>query len=88
MKIGDKIKDVEDGDVYYEGIIQHLNPVLYEVTKVVGAKDIRIGRVIPQQLWYIEEVPKLFLDQENHHWNVRENDGIIKPLGTVIKNEY
>jgi hypothetical protein len=28
------------------------------------------------------------LDQENHHWNVRENDGIIKPLGTVIKNEY
>ena len=55
MKVGDKIRDVEDGDVYYEGIIQTVNPITYKVTKVVGAKIIPIGEVIEPQLWRIKK---------------------------------
>ena len=58
MKVGDKIRDIEDGDIYYEGIIQTVNPITYKVTKVVGAKVIPIGEVVEPQLWYIEEISK------------------------------
>jgi len=56
MKVGDKIRDVEDGDVYYEGIIETVNPITYKVTKVVGAKKIPLNEVVEKQLWYIEKL--------------------------------
>jgi len=35
MDIGDKIRDVEDEDSYYEGVVVSLNPLSYRITKVV-----------------------------------------------------
>ena len=40
MKIGDKIRDIEDGDCYYEGIIIELKPLKYKVTNILWCGEI------------------------------------------------
>ncbi len=35
LKIGDLIRDIEDGDCLFEGVIVSLNPIQYEVKRII-----------------------------------------------------
>jgi hypothetical protein len=63
LKIGDKIKDTEDGDCYFVGEVVKLNTFggveLYKVTQVIWngedyTDDDYIGQIIEPKWWYIE----------------------------------
>ena len=65
LKIGDKIKDTEDGDCYFVGKVVKLNTFggveYYKVTQVIwNGEDYKdddlIGQVIAPRWWYIEQV--------------------------------
>lgn len=65
MKVGDKIKDIEDGDCYFEGIVTEINTFggvkTYKVTKVLWCgedfkDDENIGKIIEPMWWYIQKV--------------------------------
>ena len=55
--IGDTIRDIEDGDCYYEGIVCELNPIQYKITGVVwnGQKDNSMNGVVTGLKWWILE---------------------------------
>ena len=40
MKIGDKIRDIEDGDCYYEGIVVHIEPLRYKITNILWCGEV------------------------------------------------
>ena len=70
MEIGDKIRDIEDGDCYYEGIVVELNPMKYEITNIIWdgqVDDSMNGQVIKQKWWYIE-------NEDGEMINIWEND--------------
>ena len=63
LKIGDKIKDTEDGDCYFVGEVVKLNTFggveYYKVIQVIWngedyTDDDLIGKVISPRWWYIE----------------------------------
>jgi hypothetical protein len=57
IKIGSKIRDVEDGDAYFEGIVTQLNPLKYQITNIIwnGEMDASLnGQVIEPKWWIIE----------------------------------
>lgn len=63
LKIGDKIKDTEDGDCYFVGEVVKLNSFggveYYKVTQVIWngedyTDDDYIGQVIEPKWWYIQ----------------------------------
>jgi hypothetical protein len=63
LKIGDKIKDTEDGDCYFVGEVTKLNTFggveLYKVTQVIWngedyTDDDYIGQIIEPKWWYIQ----------------------------------
>jgi hypothetical protein len=63
LKIGDKIKDIEDGDCYFVGEVTKLNTFggveLYKVTQVIWngedyTDDDYIGQIIEPKWWYIQ----------------------------------
>ena len=63
LKIGDKIKDTEDGDCYFVGEVTKLNwfggVEYYKVTQVIWDNidhkdDKLIGLVIAPRWWYIQ----------------------------------
>jgi hypothetical protein len=63
LKIGDKIKDIEDGDCYFVGEVTKLNRFggvdLYKVTQVIWngedyTDDDYIGQIIEPKWWYIQ----------------------------------
>lgn len=63
LKIGDKIKDTEDGDCYFVGEVTKLNTFggveYYKVTQVIWngedyTDDDLIGQVIAPRWWYIQ----------------------------------
>ena len=63
VRVGDKIKDVEDGDCYFVGEVIKLNKFggveLYKVIKIIWngedhADDALIGTVIQPRWWYIQ----------------------------------
>lgn len=57
MKIGDKIRDIEDGDCYYEGIIVQLNPLKYKITNIIWCNEIdnsMNGEIIQMKWWKME----------------------------------
>jgi hypothetical protein len=64
MKIGDLIKDVEDGDCYYQGIVTEIlddNVTKYILTKILWSGEIddsddRLNTEIEPQWWYIEKI--------------------------------
>lgn len=59
MNIGDRIKDIEDGDCYYEGIVVQLNPLKYKITNIVWCGEIdnsMNGQIIECKWWYLEKV--------------------------------
>jgi hypothetical protein len=62
IQIGDTIRDVEDGDCYFEGKVTELNffggMKTYQVTRVFWSgvdekDDDYIGKVIEPMWWYI-----------------------------------
>ena len=64
IEIGDIIRDIEDGDCYYEGVVVELNPIKYKVTHVIwiGENDDSMnGNVTELQWWRLEK-------QENGKW--------------------
>ena len=57
MKIGDKIRDVEDGDCYYEGIVTELNPLKYKITSIIWsdeADESMNGEVLALKWWLLK----------------------------------
>jgi hypothetical protein len=59
MEIGDKIRDIEDGDCYYEGVVVELIPIKYKITNIVwgGKVDTSMnGQVIELKWWQVELV--------------------------------
>ena len=59
FSVGDCIRDIEDGDCYYEGVVVSLNPFSYKVTDVVwnGVRDGNlIGSVTDPVWWYLKKV--------------------------------
>lgn len=58
MKIGDKIRDIEDLDCYYEGVIIQLIPLRYRITKIVwcGELDDSKNNEITGLLWWKTEI--------------------------------
>jgi hypothetical protein len=58
--IGEKIRDIEDGDCYYEGIVVSLNPIKYEITNIVwcGEIDDSMNGEIIELKWWILEIYK------------------------------
>jgi hypothetical protein len=63
LKVGSKIKDVEDGDCYFVGVVTELNQFkgvkTYKVTQVIWndkewLEDEYIGQTIEPKWWYIQ----------------------------------
>ena len=57
MKIGDKIRDIEDGDCYYEGVVVQLNPLKYKITTILWCDEVdnsMNGHVIGLKWWKVE----------------------------------
>ena len=57
IEIGSKIRDVEDGDCYYEGVVVELIPLRYKITNIIWGGEIDTsmnGQVIQPKWWYIE----------------------------------
>jgi len=60
LTIGDKIRDIEDGDCFYEGIVTGLNPVKYKITNILWNNEVdksMNGQEIKLS-WYIIQVYK------------------------------
>lgn len=59
INVGDRIRDIEDGDCYYEGIVVSLNPVKYKITSILWSNEIdnsMNGEVIESKWWFIKVV--------------------------------
>ena len=64
VKMGDKIRDIEDGDCYFEGIVTEIinNKVTkYILTKIIWSNEIdledkRLNTEIEPEWWYIEKI--------------------------------
>jgi hypothetical protein len=54
LEIGSKIRDIEDGDCYYEGVVVELNPIKYKITNIVwgGKVDTSMNCQIIQPRWW------------------------------------
>ena len=54
IQIGDFIRDIEDGDCYYEGIVISINPVEYRITSVMwcGVHDSALIGTITNLMWW------------------------------------
>lgn len=64
IKIGDKIRDIEDGDCYFEGIVTEImnkKVTKYILTKIIWSNEIdledkRLNTEIEPEWWYIEKI--------------------------------
>jgi len=60
LKVGDRIRDVEDGDFFYEGFVVSLNPMMYKVDRVFlvddHPDDSLIGQITEPLLWYVKKM--------------------------------
>lgn len=57
FKIGDLIKDIEDSDCFYQGVITSLNPLMYKITNIVWCGEIDTsmnGFEIEPKWWKLE----------------------------------
>jgi len=54
INIGDIIRDVEDWDCYYQGVVVSLNPIQYKITNVVwnGENDNYINGDVYELKWW------------------------------------
>lgn len=65
MKVGDRIRDIEDGDCYFEGIITEVNSefIKYKVDLVIWngenyLDDEYIEKEIEPIWWYVKNIEK------------------------------
>jgi len=57
IKIGHVIRDIEDGDCYYQGVVVSLNPVKYRITNILWCDEIddsMNGEVIELKWWQVQ----------------------------------
>jgi hypothetical protein len=57
LETGTKIRDIEDGDAYFQGVIVELNPLKYKITNVVWNGEIDTsmnGQIIRPKWWQLE----------------------------------
>jgi hypothetical protein len=57
IELGTKIRDLEDGDCYFEGVVVELNPLKYKITNILwgGKIDTSMnGQVIRLKWWLVE----------------------------------
>jgi hypothetical protein len=57
IQIGDLIRDIEDSDCYFEGIVTSLNPIVYKITNIVWSREIdssKNGEITFLKWWCIE----------------------------------
>jgi hypothetical protein len=69
LSIGDKIRDIEDDDCYYEGIIIDLNPLKYKITNIVWCNETDTsmnGQTTYLKWWLLEKL-------KNNSW-IRVNN--------------
>lgn len=90
MKIGDKIRDVEDGDCYNEGIATEMvdgKVTKYILTKIIWSgeedkNDERLNTEISPEWWYIEQV-----NTDNTKYNMKvEREDIENMVGGIYPN--
>ena len=56
--IGDIVRDIEDGDCYYEGIVISINPIRYKITNILWCNEIdnsMNGEVLELKWWILEK---------------------------------
>ena len=62
FKIGDRIRDIEDGDFFYEGFVIGFkeNEPIYKIDKVFFINDCKndelIGKETTPLLWYVKKI--------------------------------
>ena len=61
MEIGDLIRDVEDGDCYFEGVVTRTSPLQYLLERIVWNGEEEpysnlIGQEITPRWWFVEKV--------------------------------
>jgi hypothetical protein len=57
--IGDIIRDIEDGDCFYEGIVVNVNPIKYKITKILWCNELdnsMNGEIIELKWWILEKL--------------------------------
>ena len=57
--IGDIIRDVEDSDCFYEGIVVYVNPIKYKITKIIWCNELdnsMDGEIIELNWWILEKL--------------------------------
>jgi hypothetical protein len=53
--IGDVIRDIEDVDCYYEGVVVSINPIRYKITKILWCNELdnsMVGEISELKWWY------------------------------------
>ena len=56
--IGDVIRDIEDGDCYYEGVVVSINPIQYKITKILWCNELdnsMDGKITELNWWILEK---------------------------------
>ena len=57
IQLGTQIRDIEDGDAYFEGVIVELNPLKYKITNIVWGDRVDTsmnGQIIRPKWWQLE----------------------------------
>ena len=57
--IGDVIRDIEDGDCYYEGVVVSINPIQYKITKILWCNELdnsMDGEISELKWWILEKL--------------------------------
>jgi hypothetical protein len=60
--IGDVIRDIEDGDCYYEGVVVSINPIQYKITKILWCNELdnsMDGEISELKWWILEKLDGL-----------------------------
>jgi hypothetical protein len=60
--IGDVIRDIEDGDCYYEGVVVSINPIQYKITKILWCNELdnsMDGEISELKWWRLEKLDGL-----------------------------
>ncbi len=63
ITIGSTIRDIEDSDCYYEGIVVSLDPLMYKITTVTWNNEPCTelnGTITHQKWWKIEVIENKF----------------------------
>ena len=60
--IGDVIRDIEDGDCYYEGVVVSINPIQDKITKILWCNELdnsMDGEISELKWWRLEKLDGL-----------------------------